>query len=69
MTKTPGERTIVGSSGDVLSMTTSLFLVHARDGIYDVEDAQFMCSGGQAEMFIQVSYKLGIILEPLACLR
>ena len=63
MTKTPGKRGVIGGSGDVLSMTTGLFLVHSRDGVYDVEYAQFMCPGGQAEMFIQVRYKLCIILE------
>jgi hypothetical protein len=63
MTKTAGKRGVIGGSGDVLSVTTGLFLIHARDGVYDVEYAQFMCPGGQAEMFIQVRYKLCIILE------
>jgi hypothetical protein len=67
MTKTAGKRGVIGGSGDVLSVTTGLFLIHARDGVYDVEYAQFMCPGGQAEMFIQMRYKLCIILEkPLA---
>jgi hypothetical protein len=63
MTKTTGKRGVISGSGDVLSVTAGLFLIHARDGVYDIEYTQFMCPGGQAEMFIQVRYKLGIILE------
>lgn len=63
MTETAGKRAIIGSSRYILSVTTGLFLVQARDGVYDVEYAQFMCSGGQAEMFIQMRYELCIILE------
>ena len=46
MTQTTSKSAIIGRGGDILPVTTSLFLIHTRDGIYDVKDTQFMCSRG-----------------------
>jgi hypothetical protein len=45
VTETTGKGGIIGRCGNVLPVPTGLFLIHTRDGIYDVEDTKFMCSG------------------------
>jgi len=45
MTESTCKGTVIGGGGDILSLTTGLFLVLTGDRVYNVQYTKFMCPG------------------------